>query len=113
MSSAQINNPIEITVDIDEDANTTPFTFTVPRALTVADVIVLTTAAGTSATLSSAGGDITDAIAAVGTNAVTRAGEIDPANATVAAGATLTITGGTTAFRGTVTILCHAAGETL
>ena len=113
MSSAQINNPIEITVDIDADANTTPFTFTVPRALTVADVIVLTTAAGTSATLSSAGGDITDAIAAVAPNAVTRAGEIDPANATVAAGATLTLTTAGAADRCTATIICHAAGETL
>lgn len=114
MSSAQINNTIDIRVVIDADA-TSGFSVTCPRALTVVDVVAVATATsvGGTAAVSSAGGAISDAFALATADAVSRAATIDPANATVAAGATLTVTTNGAADRGEVTIICHAPGQTL
>lgn len=114
MSSAQINNTIEIRFVIDADA-TGGFTAVCPRALTIVDTVVLATATngGGTATVSSAAGSITDAIACATADAKASAATIDSTYATLAAGAGITVTTNGAADRGEVTLICHAPGQTL
>jgi len=114
MSSAQINNTIDIRVVIDADA-TSGFTVTCPRALTVVDVVAVATATsvGGTAQVSSGGNNISDAIALATADAKASAATIDSTFATLAAGATLTVTTNGAADRGEVTVICHAPGQTL
>lgn len=72
------------------DAATTSYDITTPRQVRVVDVVInKTNGAGAANTvqLQTAGGaaNITDAITAAVDNAITRAGTVDDANATVAA----------------------------
>jgi len=101
-------NPLVITIDNPAPAAVSA---TLVRSIKVVDsVAYVTTAAGaaTTCTISSTGGNITNAIS-LGNNAankVGRAGEIDDANNSIASGATVTSTwsGGGTAGR--VSIIC-------
>lgn len=114
MSSAQINDTLEIRVIIDADASG-GFSFTTTRPLTIVDAIVVATAASGGGTLqvSSGGNNITDAIACAVIGTIDRAATIDSTYATLASGATLTVTAAAAANRGEITLICHAPGPAL
>lgn len=112
MASAAINNTVNVVVTIDTDA-TSGITVTIPRAMTVIDVITQAnaTSGSGSVTLSP---DITSGAQTMATNlAIVRAAEIDDALATLAAGDTITFTTNGAADRGQVTLVCVPAGEAL
>jgi hypothetical protein len=115
MSSGQINDTLHVRIVIDAAANATPFTVTCPRPLTILDAFVVGTAvaAGGTATVSSGGNDITDALACAAVDTLTRATSIDATFATLAAGDPITVTTNADGVRGEVVIICHAPGAAL
>lgn len=114
MSSAQINDTLEIRVIIDADASG-GFSFTTTRALTIVDVIVVATATVGGGTLQVGDGTvaITDAIACATTDAIDRAATIDSTYSTLGPGRTIEVTASSAAVRGEATIICHAPGPAL
>ena len=112
MASAAINNTVNVVVTIDTDASS-GITVTIPRAMTVVDVI-------TQATATSGGGtvtlnpDIPSGAQTMATDlAIVRAAEIDDSVASLDAGDTITFTTNGAADRGIVTLVCVPAGQAL
>lgn len=89
-----LGTPVEMTFLL-PDAATTTYKYTVPDKIEIVDVTVIKDGAGAANTIqikNSAGTAISDAIAAAVDKTVTRAGTLDVATRTLAAGGELQIT---------------------
>lgn len=114
MASAAINNSLQIVAELAAgDTSNTGYSFTVPRACKVIDIITVSNSATTgSATV----GKGAAAIATVNFGAagvVTRAATLTQANVTFAAGDTLRLTKSNDASTGTVVISLSVDGAAL
>jgi hypothetical protein len=107
--SAVIQDTLQIVITVSADA-TGGVEYIVPRNLTVVgvDVIATATDAGGTLTVSSANGNITNALACAAANTAARATTITTANASFVAGAVITVTANQAATRGVVIVSCLA-----
>lgn len=101
--------PVYITADISADASSTAVSFTIPFACEVIDIIVqarATSGSGT-ATVRKATTAISDAMVMAVDTTIVRAGTIDDAQSTLAAGDDVNVITNGANDRGTVTLVCR------
>jgi len=111
ISDVGINFPIFITFEVGADATGNGlkiFDADAPFKFEIVDVVVQGrpgAAGGGSMTISDGTTDITDAIACIADKAITRAGTIDDAKATIDKGGTLDVTAAQAADRALITLI--------
>lgn len=104
-----IGAPIYLTASIEAAANVTAVSFTVPVACEVVDIIVQTRAANAAgtATVRKVATAISDAMIMAVDKVIVRAGTIDDAQSTLAAGDNVNVITNGAADRGFVTLVCR------
>lgn len=108
MGDAVYKAPVYITAAIEADATSTAVQFTIPFACRIVDIIVeCTTASGSgTATVRKVTTAISDAMIMAVDKVIVRAGTIDDAQSTLAAGNDVNVITNGAADRGFVTLVC-------